>query len=540
VAKVSDAFALDIALQPKQEQLLRLMRATGPKVATWIGFGGARGGAKTGGIRRVMLQRRFENPGTTGFIIRRNWGDIVETFIEKYKLEFPQISQFYHDGRKEFRFPNGSRLAFKYGDTLKEIEQVARGPEAFDLAIDQAEQFTEQQLILLHTPNRWPGAAPGAVKTILGFNPGGAGTAFLRRVFWLKQYQGKEQPHEYAFIQAYGWDNYEWFRGECNVDVKTFYSLPSEKRFDLFISETSEGRKMNALPEYLRLGELLGRFDNFAGQYFSGVWDESKCVITASDTQRIVQPWWKHWTSMDWGFKHWACQHWYASGKLGPDQLREYFGTISDYPLDVVIVKREHVAQGVGEPDLALECVARTPEDEIKQIKAHFLSPDAFAKRGSARTIAEQMDEVFTMHGLPKAWPADDDRIGGWRFMYNCFRQTCQVIGKSVSRETALSGFPLLLISANCVETISAIPMLVHDPKKTEDVEKQDTVADDVADCLRYGIKSMMNPHRKAPIEVRQKEVWDVTPGDVNAKVMALRIFNEREKKVTTRVRSPW
>ena len=124
--------------------------------------------------------------------------------------------------------------------------------------------------------------------------------------------------------------------------------------------------------------------------------------------------------------------------------------------------------------------------------------------------------------------------------MYNCFRQTCQVIGKSVSRETALSGFPLLLISANCVETISAIPMLVHDPKKTEDVEKQDTVADDVADFLRYGIKSMMNPHRKAPIEVRQKEVWDVTPGDVNAKVMALRIFNEREKKVTTRVRSPW
>jgi len=128
VAKVSDAFALDIALQPKQEQLLRLMRATGPKVATWIGFGGARGGAKTGGIRRVMLQCLFENPGTVGFIMRRNLGDIKETFLKKFAIEFPQIQKYYHHSDQEYRLPNESRLAFKYGDTYKDIEQVARGP----------------------------------------------------------------------------------------------------------------------------------------------------------------------------------------------------------------------------------------------------------------------------------------------------------------------------------------------------------------------------------------------------------------------------
>jgi hypothetical protein len=145
--------------------------------------------------------------------------------------------------------------------------------------------------------------------------------------------------------------------------------------------------------------------------------------------------------------------------------------------------------------------------------------------------VAEQLEDVFRPHGLPIPQPADDDRIGGWRLLYNGFRQTCALRGETVDPERASQG-PLLLVSANCPEVISAIPILTRDnqhPGKLEDVLKTNTKHDDVGDCLRYGYKSMLSPRSKPPRDVEIQAIYRQYP-DPTARARAMAEFQQLEQ----------
>jgi hypothetical protein len=88
------------------------------------------------------------------------------------------------------------------------------------------------------------------------------------------------------------------------------------------------------------------------------------------------------------------------------------------------------------------------------------------------------------------------------------------------------------LISANCPQVISALPLLTRDnihPGKLEDVLKTSTLHDDVGDCLRYDYKSMLDPKSQTPRAVRAQEIFERYQ-DPNARAMAFRIFEEKEK----------
>jgi len=69
---------------------------------------------------------------------------------------------------------------------------------------------------------------------------------------------------------------------ECDdgkYSQKWMESLPNEHRFKLFVTKTSEGRKMWQYPDNIRMGWLFGRFDNFEGQAFAGAWSRDRVVI---------------------------------------------------------------------------------------------------------------------------------------------------------------------------------------------------------------------------------------------------------------------
>lgn len=524
---------IDLALQPKQLELARLIDATGPKAPTIIGYGGALGGGKSAAIRRVMLYRRFKYKKTKGIIVRRVWKDLKENHIDAFWLDYPQIRQFWSAQNKEIILPNGSVIGFMYAETWADIERQFNGPEYFDIFVDQAEQFSERELLQIGTRNRWPGYGQGATKVALFFNPGGIGTEYLRRIFWLKRYQNEEWAGNYAFVHAFGWDNYEWFRGLNDLTEHDFYALSSEERFELFISTTQYGRAINALPQALREGLLLGSFEKFAGQYFSGVWDESRCIVGIDKATELIQPWWTRWTSTDWGHAHYTCHHWWATGKISPAQLFALNGCRSQMPIDVVICYRELLINGSANKVMAQAIVDATPESERRQISREFFSPERFSSQGNENTIADQFDEIYTANGLPKCERANDDRVDGWQLLYEGFRLTSMSHQAELPPEHALGG-TILLISANCPATIEAIPMLVRntkDPGKAEDVLKTEQKADDIGDCLRYGYKSMLGPRNKAPKEVRAKEAWEAAPADPTQKALAMRKFELGEKK---------
>jgi hypothetical protein len=61
------------------------------------------------------------------------------------------------------------------------------------------------------------------------------------------------------------------------------------------------------------------------------------------------------------------------------------------------------------------------------------------------------------------------------------------------------------LIASDCHELLDALPVLVADEEKDGDIIKTDSLADDIGDTARYGMKSMVSPHQKPEEEVRQE-----------------------------------
>jgi hypothetical protein len=497
-----------IILQPKQAQMVRMCEATGLDVPTVLGYGGARGGAKSGFIRRAAIWLLWQHPQTTAYIIQRTSKDLYDGHICKLQIEFPSLAQYWSAQHNEYKFQDGRRLAFRYADTEADVIQLSRGPEPTWEFIDQAEQFTEREIRAMRTGVRNPAAAPGLAKQVLTFNPGGVGTAYLRRIFHTREYQDNERAGDYEFLKAVGWDNYEWFK-PLGVQPEAFCSMSDDDRFQLFITSTSYGQNLWALPESERLGQLYGSFDRFEGQYYADVWEEKSLVISPEKVRAMMRPWWKRWLSTDWGFSHYACTLWWTSGLLSPSEAREYLGVEIRGTLRVVLIYRQLVCNDTTEPDLARAVVAMTPEDERREMRYHWIGHDAFDKRGSSNTIAEQMDPVFLAGGLPRLNRADIDRMGGWRLLYNAFRSTRKLRAAEGWYTDVTEEPPCLLISAECPEVVSAFPMLICNPKNPQDVKKMDgQVSDDVADCARYGLKTYLGVADK-PLEVERQEVFE-------------------------------
>ena len=77
---------------------------------------------------------------------------------------------------------------------------------------------------------------------------------------------------------------------------------------------------------------------------------------------------------------------------------------------------------------------------------------------------------MLAYYGLPRPAPADDDRVGGWQYMYQLLESDAW------------------LITQNCARLIDCLPRLVRDERYIEDVRKMD--GDDPADAARYGLVS--------------------------------------------------
>jgi hypothetical protein len=414
-----------IVLQPKQSELDDLFE--GP--ATWIGYGGSRGGAKSGGIDRVCLRRRLDYPGSKAAIVRRVWDDVMKNHVQPILEAFPDLVPFY--ANKEINMPNGSRISFMAAETEADVTRKFWGPEFMDIFVDQAEQFTEKELRQIKMAARAPNQPEGKCKLGLFYNPGGVSVAFLKRIFYDKVYEGKERAEDFAFIQAYGWDNVEWARPALMSDgltVEDYDSWDEAKRFQYFVTRTQYGRDLDAQPEHIRIGHLLGRFDRFAGQYFGAVFDKKKMQLSPDQVLALVKPWWTRWLSLDWGVYHHTGVLWHARGKVSAEELRKATGLISKAsPIDLVVTYKTLMMEQQSEVEIAEAIVKNCNAVERRTIKYFFIGPigpERKKKLGVAQTVELQIGRVMRKHGMPEPTLADHDRIGGWRLMYNQMRET--------------------------------------------------------------------------------------------------------------------
>lgn len=461
----------NIRLQPKQSELLHLCQDS---LASTIGYGGSRGGGKSGAARRIMLLRRLNNPGTVGMIFRRVYDDLKRNHIDKFFEEFPELFQYYRSTDHEVVLPAQpghapSRIVFAYAETETEVKRKFHGPEYMDMFIDQAEQISEKELKIMKTACRWPGASRHACKFVLFFNPGGISINYFKRIFKDLKFAEKERPQDYRFIQAYGWDNVEWVRSalvENGLTEGDFYSWDNDARFNYFITESQYGQELDALPQALRIGNLMGSLDTFAGQYFD-VFSEDRNTIDHTSIE--IKPWHPKWISIDWGYDHNSAVYWW-----GQDGQLTY-------------TYRELVIKNLGPRALAQKIIDMTDltDEELGEIDAIYISPDSKQKRTERDSVLDQIGKVLQSMGMPMPRLADDSRKSGWMLMHEMLKYNRWVISK------------------NCPKLIENIPLFSRDEKDPEDCVKFE--GDDPGDSARYGLKSRFKA-RQAPHVVQLAE----------------------------------
>lgn len=171
---------------------------------------------------------------------------------------------------------------------------------------------------------------------------------------------------------------------------------------------------------------------------------------------------------------------------------------------------REFVANHLSPRMLAQAIAERSvdPDCRLERIGEIYLSPDAFARRTSESTIAEQLGDVLAQNGLPRPAPADDDRIGGWMVLYQMLEEGQWTIAE------------------NCALLIECLPTLTRDPANVEDVLKH--AGDDPADSARYGLKSRLAPGR-APVGQRVAE--RITAVDPTSRAIWMQKFIADERR---------
>jgi phage terminase large subunit len=457
------------------------------------------------------LIRRLQYPGTNGGIFRRTSGELYRNHVEPLFRQRPELREGYNEQRKELTLPGGSKLYFGYAEHKGDIYKATQGIEFADMLIDEATHFEESELVEFGTSNRWTKDNSIVPKMILTTNPGNKGHDYIKRIFVERRYTENEDPAAFEFIQAYAWDNVEWSRRELAKDSLTefdYYAWTDEQRKQYFITRTDYGRKLQALPEKRRRALLYGDWDSFEGQYFTNFVIEER-EVPAHKMAALIQPWWPKWISMDWGFAHYSSVHWHTKGLVSPEQAKKYLDRDWEKARELVFTYRERVVAGTGERQLGALIVEGCEKEKISRF---FLSPDAFAKKTSANTIAEEIGDVVKQFGVTRPELADNDRIGGWRLMHDLIE--------------ADEWF----ISSDCPEALSAIPVLKHDELKREDVEKTDEMSDDVADELRYGLKTMLGSRAK-PFAVTLAEAVAAAPNATVANMVHMKMLADRKGK---------
>ncbi|MEN6340195.1 MAG: phage terminase large subunit [Clostridiaceae bacterium] len=405
-------------------------------------YGGARGGGKSWAMRRkfVLLALRYSNLQL--LLLRRTLPELNENHARPLQTELSGFVN-YNQTHREFTFPNGSRIKLGYCDNEKDVYQY-QGQEYDVIGLEEATHFTESQMQFLTTCNRSV-RSDFSPRMYYTCNPGGAGHAWVKRLFIDRRYRNSEQAEDYVFIPARVTDN--------PVLMKTPSYL----------------KTLENLPEPLKRAHLNGDWDVLAGQYF-GEFSRERHVLEPFTVPKS----WRKFRAMDWGYNDPCCVLWFAVSPGGR-----------------VYVYREYYEREVLSSETAKRIRSLTGEEKIAYTAA---SPDAWQCRGmnaSGELPGMSIAEVFA-HGGVTLIRADNTRIPGWQRVREYLAD-------------ADDGQPRLGIFRCCQNLIRTLPMLTFDENFVEDVGGN--CEDHAPEALRYGL--MSRPVSFAEKQLPKARVYD-------------------------------
>lgn len=471
-------------------------------------------------------------------IVMRNYDQVRKYHVEPIARDVPALADFYKKSDSKLMLPVGgthSELDFSYAESLEDVKRRFRSGNYGLVLVDQAEQFTWEELSEMGLAVR---SKHGLAKFVLLFNMGGIGIQELRNRFGpQKKFNENENPEDYTFLHVYPWDNVEWSRGELEKDGLTesdYYSWTDKERFNYFTNRSPYGRKLNALDDATRARDLLGSWESLEGAYFGRVFDYKKTMVAAEVADRIIRPWDSRWLSTDWGKTHYCSTHWHGKTLLSPKEVMEHLGWQVPRPLNVVITYRRMIVNEQTSTQVGKALVSATPLREREQLKRYFFSPEQFGERDSENTVPILIGKELRPFGLPEPEMADNSRKPGWQLMYTLLNNT-RIWGSTerTAEMEAEAGDTVWLITSECPELLDTIPILMRNVKDLDDVVKTDkgqaVLAMDVADDARYGLQSMLGAGRKPETVIHAERLMQIP--DAQARLMAEISFRAQRDK---------
>lgn len=424
-----------------------------------VGYGGARGGGKSWAIQTKAKLLSFKHPGIRIAIFRRKYPDLEKNHIRILTGELvgAKVAK-YQKQEKRLTMVNGSVIEFVFAQRTDELIIKTQGIEWDVIFVDEATQWTEEELKIIYSCCR--GANEHPKRIYLTCNPGGVGHQYIKRIFLDKKYLSGEHPEDYSFTQAKLTDN------EALMKKDPEYI-----------------KNLEALPPKLRKAWLEGEWDVFSGQVFEEFRDVPEHYEDRQWTH-VIEPFdipigWTICRSYDFGYsKPFSCAWWAVDYDGRLYRILELYGC-TQTPNEGVKWTPQEQFKRIHEIE--------TQHPWLKGRKIIGVADPAIWKAESGESVADvaAQHQIYFDKG-------DNERIAGWMQLH--YRLAFDD-----------NGIPMMYIFSNCKAFIRTIPLLVYDEHKVEDIDT--TQEDHVADETRY--ECMSRPIRPQRPEVHEKIMDD-------------------------------
>lgn len=404
-------------------------------------YGGARGGGKTVAVLMEAIRACIRYPGLQVGAFRRTYGELRDNLIKELgRWRYAKaVGGVYNGSEFELRFPNGSMIMFRYGETL--VDATRRQGGQYQLLIIDERTLVSPEVVAFLESNLRSGQAEIPVLGIRSAgNPGGAGHGAVR--------------DRYVEKTNHGRDVYEDEGG------RSVRFIPSKASDNPHLDDDYHNR-LNALPEGLRAAFRDGSWESFGGQIFTE-WRYDRHTV---DPFQVPDIWRKH-AGIDWGYSDPFCCVWAA---LDSD-------------------RRLWIYQ-----DLTTRVNERTtlqwsPEEQAKQVLSREgvaewnIIRHADPSTGSHTHGHETVKSKWTEYGLTTV-PAVNDRLAGWQAIHHWLGDMPACPIHLAQGEITC---PRLHVMRNCIEVIRTLPDLPYN-RRAGAAEDADTHADDhMPDAVRY------------------------------------------------------
>lgn len=400
----------------------------------YTAYGGARGGGKSDVARNQGIILCLKYSGLQALFMRRTYPELKENHLIPAMKLLKGIA-IYSSVDKAFTFPNGSRLKFGYCKNESDLLQYQG--QAYDVIfLEECTLFPEIVFQTMTESNRSSGQMKEYFPPRMYFtcNPGGVGHAWFKRLFIDRDYNEKENPDDYFFIQANVYDN-PWLMKNSPDYVRALENLPEKRKKAM----------------------LYGDWNVFEGQYFT----EFDVNIHVCKPFTIPSHW-RRYRVFDYGFDMFACYF-----VAMDEQKRAYFYKEIYEGKD----KKDQFGnegEGLTISDAAAKILDLTTPEE--NILATFAPSDMWNKRQETGRSAA---DIFAECGVP-LYKASNNRVQGWFDVREWLK---------VPKD---GGKPKLIFFCNCVNLIKTFPLLLHDEKNPDDVATEPHEVTHAGDAVRY------------------------------------------------------